>query len=104
MGEINLSSNRLPAAVIIELMEVLEQFSALKILKIGRQSNKHFSYSEESKILKQLKKLQLRRFEMEWKNIDLQRQADQFMATKVKLMLWNGPNTHSEAFKLEKLR
>ena len=43
-------------------MKVLEECSALKILKIGRQSNKHFSYTEESKILKQLKKLQLRKF------------------------------------------
>ena len=62
LTEINLSSNRIPAPVILELMKVLEDNSALKILKIGRQSNKHFSYTEESKILKQLKKLQLRKF------------------------------------------
>ena len=40
---------------------MLEENSVLKILKIGRQSNKYFSYSEEAKILKQLKKLQLRK-------------------------------------------
>lgn len=87
LTEINLSSNRIPAPAILELMKVLEECSVLKILKIGRQSKKHFSYAEESKILKQLKKLQLRRFEMEWKNLDLQRQADQFMATQVKSRL-----------------
>ena len=62
LTEINLSSNRIPAPVILELMKVLEDNPTLKILKIGRQSNKHFSYTEESKILKQLKKLQLRKF------------------------------------------
>ena len=62
LTEINLSSNRIPAPVILELMKVLEDNPTLKILKIGRQSNKHFSYTEESKILKQLKKLQLRNF------------------------------------------
>jgi len=62
LTEINLSSNRIPAPAILELMKVLEECSVLKILKIGRQSNKHFSYAEESKILKQLKKLQLRKF------------------------------------------
>ena len=62
LTEINLSSNRIPAPVILELMKVLEECSVLKILKIGRQSKKHFSYAEESKILKQLKKLQLRKF------------------------------------------
>ena len=40
---------------------MLQEHSILKILKIGRQSNKYFSYSEEAKILKQLKKLQLRK-------------------------------------------
>ena len=62
LTEINLSSNRISAPVILELMKVLEDNPTLKILKIGRQSNKHFSYTEESKILKQLKKLQLRKF------------------------------------------
>ena len=37
---------------------------------------------ENSRVL-----LEYVRFEMEWKNLDLQRKADQFMATQVKSLL-----------------